>query len=104
LVVVVMEVPDTESNSRELSSVIRGDLIVNRMSRLGLKGGRPFRLRVGSAGWVRDLFASHQSPGASGRINWFELGLTALAWVLMIGVVFALLYFCYRLALFVAYG
>ena len=95
-----MEVPDTESNSRGLASVIRGERVINRISLSG-NDGRPFRLRVRSFGWVRNLFEAHQSPGQSGTVNWFELSLTLFAWVLMGGAVAGLLYFCYRVVMFV---
>jgi hypothetical protein len=91
----------TESNSRGLTSVIRGDRIVNRIRLAGPKDGRPFRLRVRTFDWVREAFAFHQSSGASGTVNWFEAMLTALARFLMVGAVLGLLYFCIRMFMFV---
>jgi uncharacterized membrane protein YhdT len=101
LVAVVMEVPETESSSRGLTSVIRGEWIRNRISLARKNGDPPFRLRARSFGWVRDRFSSVEFPGASGTVNWFEVALTAFAWILMVGVVIALLYFCYRLVTFI---
>lgn len=100
-----MEPPESDKSFEELISVLRGERVRNPVKLPETHAGAPRRSAGGNSARYRqgtEGFAANESPGQSPGFSRGELGITTLAWVVMGGVVVALIYFCYTFFRFAA--